>query len=123
MNAIKIMSLAVVFGLSVAGCASGGWKTRKVVESAPPSGSPERVFHDQRIKEQLIEAGVKFIKSGDAVPMDILHEQLKRAGCALHLPRPNRERLTVEQIGERCRESVVVVGALYQCCSDSWRLD
>lgn len=124
MKAWRILNLALVVSVLASGCVTESRPHATTALHVQSGAQGEPVFHDERIMEQLIAAGERFIRSGEATSMEVLQAQLKRSRCALDLPRPSRRKLTVEQIGERCRDGVVVIGAMYKCGKcDSWHLD
>ena len=99
---------------------------KDIKEIAKAHSSPlliGNIIPDDEIEERMIEFGKELMKRKDAVRMKTLTKQLKRKHCTLSLAAPGTNRLNAEQLIQRVRRSVLVVGSLYQCdgCKE-WHL-
>jgi S1-C subfamily serine protease len=74
-----------------------------------------RVIHDDQLTEHLRRIGERWLDEGRGTPASNLLAQLERRSCAIHLPRPGKQRLPAEQVAARARAGTLVVAGIYQC--------
>jgi S1-C subfamily serine protease len=85
-------------------------------EAARPEGRLGLgVIDDSRILRSLETQAARLLDGGKTTPIKDLISQLSRASCDVRLAKPSGKPLAPEELYERCKKSVLVMGAVFKC--------
>ena len=73
------------------------------------------VIDDMRILRSLEMQAARLLDGGKTTPMKDLISQLTRTSCDVRLAKPSGKPLAPEELYERCKKSVLVMGCLFKC--------
>ena len=73
------------------------------------------VIDDMRILRVLETQAQRLLDGGKTTPMADLISQLSRTSCEVRLAKPSAAPLAPEELYERCKKGVLVLGSLFKC--------
>ena len=112
----RVYAIRVLAALALVAAIASAALTAPRAEPANPDGRAKpAVIDDVQIIRSLTSQTARLHESGKTTPMADLVSQLSRTTCEVVLAKPSGKPLAPDDLYERCRKGVLVMGGLYKC--------